>query len=106
VALDDVTLVGGPNLAILARCGFDLIKLDRSLVAELDSRKDSPEWLGAIKALLASSSLRVVAEGVETEHQLAALRDAGIQGAQGFHFSPPLSAPDFIAYYAERMAAR
>jgi sensor c-di-GMP phosphodiesterase-like protein len=40
----------------------------------------------------------VIAEGVETEQQLAMLRFAKVQAAQGFFFSPAIPAADFIAY--------
>lgn len=101
VALDDVTLVGGTNLAILSRCRFDIIKLDRSLAAQISPQCRSPEWLEGIKAMLGSSQLMVVAEGVETEQQLIALRGANIQAAQGFYFSRPIPAAAFIAYHRE-----
>ena len=99
VALDDVTLVGGTNLAILARCNFDITKLDKSLVFQISPQCPSPEWLGGITALLGSSQLVVIAEGVETEQQLITLRSANIQAAQGFYFSRPIPAEAFFAYY-------
>jgi EAL domain-containing protein (putative c-di-GMP-specific phosphodiesterase class I) len=102
VALDDVTLLGGANLAILARCAFDVVKLDRSLIAELDGAGPAPEWLTGLTALVRVSSLRIVAEGVETDEQRVALREAGVQGAQGFYFSRPLGAAAFMAYYDQR----
>ncbi|OQK17437.1 hypothetical protein AU255_06045 [Methyloprofundus sedimenti] len=99
VALDDVALVGGTNLAILARCNFDITKLDKSLANQISPQCPSPEWLGGITALLGSSQLVVIAEGVETEQQLIALRSANIQAAQGFYFSRPIPAEDFFVYY-------
>lgn len=101
IALDDVTLVDGANLAILAHCKFDIIKLDRSLIAQISPLNPVPDWLRSIAALLESSGLAVTAEGVETEHQLAALREAHVQAAQGFYFSPPIPAAAFIAYHRE-----
>ena len=41
----------------------------------------------------------VIAEGVETELQLASLRDSGLAMAQGFYFSPPIGVEKFKAYY-------
>lgn len=105
VALDDVTLVNGANLAILARCKFDIIKLDKSLIAEISPQNPEPEWLGSISALLRSSGLVVTAEGVETEQQLLALREAGVQAVQGFYLSPPIPAAAFIAYHREAAVA-
>jgi sensor c-di-GMP phosphodiesterase-like protein len=51
-----------------------------------------------------SSPLVVIAEGVETEYQVARLRAAGIQMAQGFYFSRPIPAEAFIAYHRDRNA--
>lgn len=101
IALDDVTLVNGANAAILARCNFDIVKLDRSLIAQIHPNYPVPEWLGCITALLGSSKLMVTAEGVETKQQLMALREAYVQTAQGFYFSPSISATAFIAFHRE-----
>lgn len=99
IALDDVTLVGGANLMVLSRCNFSIVKIDRSLVAQISPQCPRPEWLDGLTALLQSSRLDVIAEGVETEQQLETLRAAQVQAAQGYYFSPPISAEGFIAYY-------
>jgi len=99
VALDDVTLVGGANLAVLARCDFFAIKLDKSLIDKIGRHGPAPEWLNAVTALLESSPLQVIAEGVETEQQATTLRAAHVQAAQGFYFSPPIPAAAFMAFY-------
>lgn len=100
VALDDVTLAGGPNLAILARCPFQMLKLDRSLIAQIDGPdRPAPQWLAGLSALMLTSSLVVVAEGVETAEQVRVLRAAGVPAAQGFYFSRPRSAESLIAYH-------
>src|SRR6516225_2461037 len=88
IALDDTTL-SGANLALLARCNFDFIKIDRQLVAELAHDNPPPPWLGGLAALLETTDLQVIAEGVETVFQADALRAAGVQLAQGYHFSVP-----------------
>jgi sensor c-di-GMP phosphodiesterase-like protein len=102
IALDDVTLVGGANLAVLARCAFSIIKLDKALIAQISPECDAPEWLGGIVAMLGASELEVIAEGVETEQQALVLRKANIQMAQGFYFSPPISASAFIAFHSDQ----
>ena len=105
VALDDVTLVGAGNLAVLARCNFDEIKLDKSLVDQLTPHQAIPDWLRLLTLVLASSSLVVVAEGVETEHQSTTLRAANIQAAQGYYFSRPIPAAAFMTFYRDRAVA-
>jgi len=104
VALDDTTL-SGANLALLTRCNFDFVKIDRLLVAELAPDKPPAPWLDGLTALLRTTSLQIIAEGIETAFQADTLRAAGVQLAQGYHFSGPLSASDFKRYYATRPRA-
>ncbi len=99
VALDDVTFSSGANLAVLARSNWDIIKLDRSLISQISPGGPPPEWLTRMASLLDSSKLMVIAEGVETQQQLKILKEANIAAAQGYFFSPPISAADFIAYH-------
>lgn len=107
IALDDVTLVGGANTAILARSPFAAIKLAKPLLDQISPAGPSPEWLTSVEVVAKSSSLLVIAEGVETEYQVARLRAAGsIQEAQGFYFSRPIPAGAFIAYHRDRNAKR
>jgi sensor c-di-GMP phosphodiesterase-like protein len=102
IALDDATFVSGANLAILVRCKFDIVKLDKSLIDQITPLCTAPEWLRSITALLESSQVMVIAEGVETEQQVAILRAAGIQAAQGFYFSRPIPVEAFKAAFHER----
>jgi sensor c-di-GMP phosphodiesterase-like protein len=97
IALDDTTL-SGANLALLTRCNFDFIKLDQRLVAELALDNPPAPWVDGLAALLETTDLQVIAEGVETAFQADALRAAGVQLAQGHYFSAPLSARDFKRY--------
>jgi EAL domain-containing protein (putative c-di-GMP-specific phosphodiesterase class I) len=99
VALDDIML-SGTNLALLTRCNFSMIKLACELVAEISRGHPEPEWLEGLRALLRSSSLLVVAEGVETDFQARVLRAAGVQLAQGFLYSTPLPSREMIGFYA------
>lgn len=101
VALDDVTF-SGRNLVVLARCSFDILKIDRSLVAQIGSpdQQGLPPWLDHLSALRQGAALEIIAEGVETREQLDTLVAAGVTRVQGFFFSRPLAAVDFIAYHA------
>jgi sensor c-di-GMP phosphodiesterase-like protein len=101
VALDDMSM-SGANLALLARCNFGMIKLDRDLVAQLQSTKPRPAWLTGLESLLQSSQLQIIAEGVETEYQAQHLRAAGVQMAQGHFYSSTLKARALMAFYAGR----
>jgi sensor c-di-GMP phosphodiesterase-like protein len=103
VALDDVTF-SGRNLVVLSRCSFDILKIDRSLVAQIGSPdcQVTPPWLDHLSALRQGAALEIIAEGVETREQLDTLVAAGVTRVQGFYFSRPLPAPDFIAFHAAR----
>lgn len=99
VALDDTTL-SGANLALLTRCHFDFVKIDHSLVEQLQGG-ERPQWLDGLTALLGATPLQIIAEGVELESQAATLAAAGVQFAQGHWFSPGLPARELERYYAE-----
>ena len=99
IALDDVDLDGASAL-VLSRCPIHVIKLDRALIAQLGHGDGHPEWVDRLAGLLQISALDVVAEGIETEEQLRISVAAGIRLAQGFYFSRPLAANDFLAFFA------
>ena len=106
VALDDTTL-SGANLALLMRCRFDFVKVDRLLVHEVGEgqRPHPPAWLDGLAALLDRTSLEIVAEGIESVLQSEILKSAGVQWGQGHLFSPPLSAEEFMRYYEQASGA-
>ncbi len=84
LAIDDFG-TGESSPTELSRLPVDILKIDRELVATLD-----PDTVGGAVELGHSLGLRVVAEGVETDAQLAALRALGSDGAQGYLFSHPM----------------
>jgi diguanylate cyclase (GGDEF)-like protein len=85
VVADDLG-AGGPTLAVLARTSFDLLKLDRSLVASVDSDDRARAVAAAVIALGSALGLSVIAEGVERAEQLEQLRGLGCHLAQGHLF--------------------
>jgi EAL domain-containing protein (putative c-di-GMP-specific phosphodiesterase class I) len=98
IALDDV-MMNGANLALLTRCNFNMIKLDRELIAQLMPDKPPPDWFAGLRTLLKQNSLQVVAEGVTSAHQARVLNDIGVQMAQGYFYSAEVSAPALMALY-------
>jgi sensor c-di-GMP phosphodiesterase-like protein len=104
VALDDVTLTGA-NLAVLSRCAFDLIKTDRSLVDLITPESPRPAWLAGLSALLQTTDVDVICEGVETAAQAQILREAGIAMGQGYYFSRPISAAELMEFYSRTREA-
>jgi len=98
VALDDVKLEPA-NALVLARCNVHIIKTDKSLLQDIGVDGQLPVWAETLAALLKTTTLEVIAEGVETAEQLAILRSAGVKRAQGHYYSPALRADAFRRYF-------
>ncbi len=82
---------GYSSLATLADITADEIKVDRSLIADLDKRPRSQSLLRAIELIGEALATEVIVEGVETEAEYLYLRDhTGIRVAQGFYFGRPV----------------
>jgi len=99
VAIDDFG-TGYSSLGYISRLRPDELKVDKSLVADVDI---DPERAGLVVAALAmarSLRLMVVAEGVETETEQAFLRAHGCDMAQGYLHARPIPAPEFEAWMA------
>ena len=88
-AVDDFG-TGYSSLASLQRFPVDLLKVDRSFVARLPEDEDAGTIVWAVIRLAHNLHLRVIAEGVETPAQLAALKHYGCDIAQGYLFSRPV----------------
>jgi diguanylate cyclase (GGDEF)-like protein len=95
LSLDDFG-TGYSSLAIVTRAPVDEIKIDRSFVDDMiDSAAAEAVVRGAVE-LGARLGVRVVAEGVETTEQRAALIDLGCPIAQGYHFCKPMPADRIV----------
>lgn len=92
IAMDDFG-TGYSSLSTLRRFPFDKIKIDRSFVKDACSSPDSLAIVRAIVSLGQSLGLVTTAEGVETEDQLALIRQQGCEEMQGYLLSAPLPAP-------------
>ena len=99
VALDDFG-TGFSNFRALKALPLDALKLDRSLVCDIEHDTRDRAILSAMVAMARALGLKVIAEGVETEGQLAILRAEGCDLFQGFLRSGPISAADFAALAA------
>jgi len=89
ISMDDFG-TGYSSLSYLRSFPFDKIKIDRSFMRDLTTRADSQAIIKAVIGLGQSLGMSTTAEGVETEEQLAMVRDQGVSEVQGFLFSPPL----------------
>ena len=99
VAVDDFG-TGYSSLASIGRYPVDFLKIDRSFVERLPEDTDAGTIVWAVVRLGHNLGLRVVAEGVEDDGQLGALREMGCDLAQGYHFSRPIPASELDAFLA------
>ena len=94
IAIDDFG-TGFSSLGYLKHFPLDTLKIDQLFIQSLATDSDDSAITDAIITLAHSLKLQVVAEGVETEQQLAHLRQADCDIAQGFLFSEPVPADGF-----------
>ena len=89
LAIDDFG-TGHSSFSRLGQLDIDVLKIDRSFVGTLSEGRSALEIVRAISTAAASLGLGVVAEGVETEAQCAALRALPCDAGQGYLFARPL----------------
>jgi len=95
VAIDDFG-TGYSSLSYLQRFRIDTLKIDQSFVRQITTGGGGTHIVNAVIAMAQNLDLRVVAEGVETQEELAFLRARGCDEGQGYYFSRPVP-PDQVA---------
>lgn len=91
IAIDDFG-TGYSSLLYLRRYSADTLKIDRAFVSGLGVSRDDTAIVSSLRSLAAMLELRVVAEGVETQDQLQALRAMGCESASGYLLARPADA--------------
>jgi diguanylate cyclase (GGDEF)-like protein len=102
IIMDDFG-VGHSSLGYLCKFPFDGIKIDRTFVKALPQNAECLAIVRAAVGIASSMRISATAEGVETADQLEQVRAEGCTSAQGFLFSPPMSASEceaFMSRYA------
>ena len=97
LALDDFG-TGYSSIGILHHIPLDMVKIDRSLISQIEEHHRMLLVVKAIVALCSALSLKVTAEGVETQEQLAIIERLKCDVAQGYLFAKPLTGKEIAEF--------
>jgi diguanylate cyclase (GGDEF)-like protein len=100
LAVDDFG-TGYSSLSYLRKFPIDRIKIDQSFIRHIESTPANKAIVRAIIALGESLGLETVAEGVETDAELACVTSHRCQEAQGYHFAKPMAASDLTVWHSQ-----
>ncbi len=101
ISIDDFG-TGFASLNYIRRFAFDVLKIDRSFIEGIPREQGHAAIVEAVIMLSNALGIEVVAEGVETAEQVAVLSAYGCGLAQGYYFSPPVTAEEFTALATQR----
>ena len=101
LSIDDFG-TGYSSLAYIKRFPIDTLKIDRNFIKDLADDKDDREITSTIISMGHNLGLKVLAEGVETEEQLAYLKAQGCDSYQGYLKSPAVPAEEFAELIRQR----
>jgi len=99
IAIDDFG-TGYSNIARLRSMPLDRVKLDPSLIVDIESSEKARVVVQAVIQLIKGVGCEVVAEAVETVAQADILRTMGCDTVQGFIFAPPMFEEEYLAWTA------
>lgn len=100
ISMDDFGS-GFSSLSNLNRMPFDIVKIDKSIIDGIVSDSKSFETVKLIVGLCKANGMKVVAEGVDKEDEVALLKKVKCDMIQGFYYSKPLSADEFDKFLIE-----
>ncbi len=103
VILDDFG-TGSTSLRGLREFPLDALKIDRSLVREMQSDRAASDIVELIIAMAHKMNLRAVAEGIETSRQFERLLELGCECGQGYYFSQPLESKAALQFMRQQVA--
>jgi len=96
---------GATSLRGLREFRVDALKIDRSLVREMQSDFAAGDMVDLISTLARKMNLKVIAEGIENARQVERLRAAGCEYAQGYYFSEPMEAKAVAEFMRQQVTA-
>jgi EAL domain-containing protein (putative c-di-GMP-specific phosphodiesterase class I) len=105
IDLDDFG-TGYSSLACLHQLPIDVLKLDRSLISQLEQGGQYAKLVDLVLKLLSETEVKVIAEGIETQDQLYQLQRLHCQLGQGFLFSRPIDADKVQEFVRKRQNER
>ena len=103
-SLDDYG-TGYSNMQRISRLPLKIIKIDKTMVDDMDNNAGMSVMLNTV-SLMKDIRKEIVCEGVETAEQLERLEGLGVDFIQGYYFSKPLPADNFISFIKERNSSR
>jgi diguanylate cyclase (GGDEF)-like protein/PAS domain S-box-containing protein len=103
IILDDFG-IGSSSLSGLRHFPVDALKIDRSLIREMQADRTVCDMVEVIIALAHKFNLRVIAEGIETARQVELLQAFGCELGQGYYFSQPLESKAALQFVRQKVA--
>ena len=100
IALDDFG-VEASNIQRLQHYPIDIVKLDRSLIMDIETSEKVRKMVGSLAVLLTSLELDVTVEGIETQEQAEILNQLGLTIHQGYLYSKPVPPAELKLQAAE-----
>jgi diguanylate cyclase (GGDEF)-like protein len=105
IAMDDFG-TGYSSLALLADLPLDCVKIDRSFVNVITENQRSRAVVESVINMARALQLKVIAEGVETNEQLAMLRSLGCNEVQGFLISKPMPPDEAVEFLRQQYGSK
>ena len=96
-SLDDFG-TGQSNLDYIVDMPVDIVKFDKGMTSAYFENGKAKYIMDAAMSMIQGMNLKIVSEGIETEEQFKVMNDLGINYIQGYYFSKPLSADEFMEF--------